>query len=161
MKKAAQFILFNGINFLFLYCSVSYILSTEIDLLHPSKWLVYLVSTIMFIGWVFLCSVKLKKLAFNKYIYISTFLLLNGIVVLFSNNIVSYQHNKNFEEAKVLVSEVEKGKRVSGKYYLLGLSYYRFEFQEKEGKVTSLIFKGKAGTFHKYDFKHKKWVLFD
>lgn len=161
MKKAVMLLLFNGISFLLLYSSIRNILSTEIDLLHPNKWLVFLVSNIVFASWVFLCAIKFEKLKRYKYIYIFAFLLVNSIFVIFSNKIVSYQHNKNFEEAKVLVDEIEKGKGVSNKYYWLGLSYYRFELQEKEGNITSLIFKGKAGTFHKYDFKHKKWGLFD
>lgn len=159
--KLFNLLFINGINLLFFYQSVDIILSTELDLLAPSKWKLYLVGVVLFGLWILFYSFKIHKL--NIYIYIISFALSLGGITYFSNNIIAYQDEKNIEKAKGIIAKVEKGEdvRTMDCSYWLGLSKHRFMFQESNHVITALIFDTTQGNFRTYYFKNKVWVVAD
>jgi hypothetical protein len=156
--RALLIIIFNVINILFFYLFSEYILNIELELIYSNKWKVFLIGIALFTGWVFLCSFRIKKL--NKYIYIISFILCLGFITYFSRKIIDYQDNVNLERARLLIDKVEKGENISNTYYWLGLSSYRFIFEEKgNGDSKVLIFRTKKGYYYRYDFKLREWSL--
>ena len=160
MKKFFKLLFINGMNLLIFYQLVKNVLSTEIELLSPNKWILYLVGLTFFIIWIFLCSWKIQKL--NMYVYIVSFVLCSGVITCFSQNIVRYQDEINIEKALNYFNiKKNAGEKVGSIGYWLGLSNHRFLFQENDNAVITLIFKTTQGNFHKYYFKDKVWVVAD
>jgi hypothetical protein len=159
VKRGIISISFNIINLLMLYFLIDAILDTEIDLLHPNKWLLFVGGSIIFSIWAITFSTKFEIK--RKYIYVFLFLFSVGLVTLFSNQIVNYQQHLNFQKANQLVKDIRKGNDLNQEYYTLGLNIYHFEVQEKNDMVLGLIFKGKNGIYHRYDFKSNTWKYFD
>ena len=142
-----------------LYFLIDAILNTEIDLLHPNKWLLFIGGAIIFSLWVILFSAKFEIQ--RKYIYVFLFVVCVGLTTIFSNQIIDYQNQSNFQKANQLVKDIENGNNLNREYYIIGLNVYHFEVQEKNDVVLGLIFKGNNGTYHRYDFKSKTWKYFD
>jgi hypothetical protein len=159
VKRAIILLSFNIINLLMLYFIIDAILNTEIDLLHSNKWLLFLGGSIIFNVWAILFSIKFEIQ--RKYIFVFLFVSCVGLTTFFSNQIINYQNHLNFQKAHQLVKDIENGNNSNLVYYILGLNVYHFEVQEKNDVVLGLIFKGKNGTYHRYDFKSKTWKYFD
>lgn len=155
----SKLLFINGINLLIFYQQVKEILLTEIVLLSPNKWILYLIGVTLFSIWIFFCSLKILKL--NMYIYITCFILCLGTITYFSQNIVYYQDQINIEKANIIIGKVERGEKIENMNYWLGLSNYYFRFQERDSTITALIFNTTQGNFRTYYFKNKVWVVAD
>jgi hypothetical protein len=160
MKRNIISILFNAVSLWYLWYILDFVLALEICFFPLfRKWTVCFVSISIFVIWVFLCSLIIKKL--KKYIYIILFIFSTSTVTIFSQQIVDYQDKVNCNKAEQLVHKIEKGEQIDNAHYWFGLSIYSFDFQKENGAYRFLIFKGELGCLHQYDFKNKEWSTND